>query len=266
MARDRRPVRIGIVGCGYQGHLLAEAIARTSSLQVTACADPVREAAASVAALAGQSEVYASVEELLAQGEVDAVMIATPHHLLAKTALAAIQAGKHVLAEKPIAMNEQQAATIEDAARQTGICYMSGYSLRFFVAQAQVYNLLAAGTVGEIQAIRGGIGTGRLGGWFAEVESGGGALLYLGSHLVDEILWYANDDPVAVFADVRTRADTGTDDTSAFQIRFAKGAVAQCLVTQAAGAMVRLCRDLRTGWQHPPGMPKLVAVRDYGDQ
>jgi predicted dehydrogenase len=52
---------------------------------------------------------------------------------------------------------------------------------------------------------------------------------------VDEILWYANDEPVAVFANVRNRADTGTDETSAFQIRFSKGAVAQCLVTQAAG-------------------------------
>lgn len=234
---DRGPalVRVGIVGCGYQGRLLAQAIAKTNRLRVTACADPVQEAASDVATLAGHSEVYNSVAELLAKGEVDAVMIATPHHLLCEIALAAIYAGKHVLAEKPIAVNEQQAATVEKAAAQAGICYMSGYSLRFFVAQKQAYDLLSAGTIGEIQAISGGIGTGPLGGWFAEVGSGGGALLYLGSHLVDQILWYTNDDPVAVFADLRTRADTGVDETSAFQIRFAGGAVAQCLVTQAAG-------------------------------
>lgn len=235
MDKFQDPVRVGIVGCGYQGRLLAEAVARTDRLRVTACADPVNEAAEAVAGLAGQAEVYASVGELLAHGEVDAILIATPHHLLCEIALAAIRAGKHVLAEKPIATNEEQAATLEEAAAGAGICYMSGYSLRFFVAQRQVYDLLAAGTTGEIQAIAGGIGTGPPGGWFAEAESGGGALLYLGSHLVDEILWYANDDPVAVYADVRTHTDTGVDETSVFQIRFAKGAVAQCLVTQAAG-------------------------------
>jgi predicted dehydrogenase len=226
-------VHVGIVGCGYQGRLLAQAMARTSRLRVVACADPVGDAAAEVAALAGHSHVYASADELLDKSEVDAVIIATPHHVLCEIALAAIGAGKHVLAEKPIAMNEREAARIEKAAAQAGICYMSGYSLRFFVAQKQVYELLAAGVVGEIQAVTAGIGTGPLGDWFGRVEMGGGALLYLGSHLVDEILWYLQDEPVQVYADVRNRPDTGVDETSAFQIRFAGGAVAQCLVTQA---------------------------------
>jgi predicted dehydrogenase len=110
---------------------------------------------------------------------------------------------------------------------------MSGYSLRFFVAQRQVHDLLAAGAVGEIQAVTAGIGQGPLGDWFAKAEMGGGALLYLGSHVVDEILWFVQDKPVQVYADVRHRPDTGTDETSAFQIGFAGGAVAQCLVTQA---------------------------------
>jgi phthalate 4,5-cis-dihydrodiol dehydrogenase len=227
------PVRVGMVGCGYQGRLLAQAIARTSRLQVVACADPVGEVAIEVADLAGHSNVYASVDELLDESGVDAVIIATPHHVLCEIALAAIGAGKHVLAEKPIAMNEREAARIEEAAAQAGICYMSGYSLRFFIAQKQVYGLLAAGVIGEIQAVTAGIGTGPLGDWFARAETGGGALLYLGSHLVDEILWYLQDEPVQVYADVRLRPDTGTDETSAFQIRFAGGAIAQCLVTQA---------------------------------
>jgi predicted dehydrogenase len=227
-------VRVGIVGCGYQGRLMAQAIAKTSRLRVAACADPVKNAATAVAALAGHSDVYASADELLDKSEVDAVIIATPHHVLCEIALAAIGTGKHVLAEKPIAMNEREAARIEEAAARAGICYMSGYSLRFFVAQRQVYDLLAAGAVGEIQAVAAGIGQGPLGDWFAKAEMGGGALLYLGSHVVDEILWFVQDKPVQVYADVRHRPDTGTDETSTFQIRFAGGAVAQCLVTQAA--------------------------------
>jgi predicted dehydrogenase len=231
---DRRDqVRVGIVGCGYQGRLLAQAIARTASLRVVACADPVAEAAAAVAALAGQVAAYGTAEELLNCSEVDAVILATPHHLLCPIALAAIDAGKHVLAEKPIATTEREAARIEAAAAQAGICYMAGYSLRFFVAQEQVRDLLAAGVIGEIQAVTAGMGQGPLGDWFAQPAMGGGALLYLGSHLVDEVLWLVQDEPVQVTADVRCRPDTGADDTSAFQILFAGGAVAQCLVSQA---------------------------------
>ncbi len=230
---QRDPVRVGIVGCGYQGRLLAQAVCSTTDLRVVACADPVAEAAAGVAALAGQAEVYASAEELIDQSDVDAVMLATPNYLLCPLTLAAIDARKHVLAEKPIATSEREAARIEAAAVQAGICYMAGYSLRFFVAQRQVYDLLGAGAVGQIQAVTAGIGQGPLGGWFAQPEMGGGALLYLGSHLVDEVLWFVGDEPVGVTADVRRRPDRGSDETSAFQIRFAGGAVAQCLVTQA---------------------------------
>jgi len=195
-------VRVGIVGCGYQGRLMAQAIDRTGRLRVAACADPVKQAAAAVAALAGHAEVYASADELLDKSEVDAVIIATPHHVLHEIALAAIGTGKHVLAEKPIATNERQAARIEEAVAHANICYMSGYSLRFFVAQQQVHDLLAAGAVGEIQAVTAGIGQPPLSGWLADAETGGGALLYLGSHVVDEILWFVQDEPVKVYADV----------------------------------------------------------------
>lgn len=71
-------------------------------------------------------------------------------------------------------------------------------------------------------------------GWLASPETGGGPLLFLGSHLVDMVLWFAGDDPVEVSAHVRRRDDTGVDETSTFLVHFARGAVAQCLVTQAA--------------------------------
>jgi predicted dehydrogenase len=232
---NQGPVRVGIVGCGYQGRLLAQAVAGTDSLQVTACTDPVQEAATAVAALSGGAIVCASTGELLGRDDVDAVLIATPNHVLHEIALAATGAGKHVLAEKPIATSESQAAEIEEAVARTGTCYLAGYSLRFFVAQRQVYDLLAEGAVGRIQAVSAGIGSGPPSGWFARADMGGGALLFLGSHLVDEVLWFVQDAPVEVYADVQHCADTGVDETSLFQIRFAGGAVAQCLVTQAAG-------------------------------
>ncbi len=230
----QRPLHVGVVGCGKQGSALVQAVSRTSALRVVACADPDRAAANRVAAIVREASTHESVEALLGESDVDAILIATPHHMLCAVALAAIRAGKHVMAEKPIGLNEREAAEIEVAAMQAGICFMAGYSFRFSIAQ-HVHNLIASGAVGEIQAISGSIGCPPLDdGWIAFPETGGGPLLFLGSHLVDTILWFIGDDLVEVSADVRRRSDTGADETSAFQIRFARGALAQCIVTQAA--------------------------------
>jgi predicted dehydrogenase len=229
-----RQLRIGIVGCGNQGGALAAAVMRIPGLRLAACADPDQVAASRVAAMAPGASTHPSTEALLDASEVDAILIATPHHILAPAALAALAAGKHVMAEKPIALNEREAGEIEAAAQRAGTCYMAGYSFRYSMAK-HVHDLLAAGVVGEVQAITGAIGFPPLDvGWTAFPESGGGPLLYVGSHLVDLFLWCAADEPVEVFGEVRRRTDTGADDTSAFQVQFRRGAVAQGLATQAA--------------------------------
>ncbi|MBI3910825.1 MAG: Gfo/Idh/MocA family oxidoreductase [Armatimonadetes bacterium] len=234
---SQHPLRVGIAGCGYQGNELARAVARIDELRLVACADPDLAAASRAAAMAPDASTHPSVEALLGESEVDAILIATPHHVLAPAALAAVRAGKHVMAEKPIALNAREAAEIEAAVAEAGVCYMAGYSFRYSMAK-HVHDLIAAGAAGEIQAITGAIGFAPLAkeGWTAFPESGGGPLLYVGSHLVDMFLWFLGDDAVEVYADVRRRADTGADDTSAFQVRFARGAVAQGLVTQAAAS------------------------------
>ena len=232
----QNPLRVGLVGCGKQGGALAQTIGRMASLRLVACADPDHVAASRIAALAHDASTHASVEALLGESDVDAILIATPHHLLCPVALAAIRAGKHVMAEKPIALDEREAVEIEEAAGRAGTCFMSGYSFRFSMAR-HVQELVASGAIGEIRAITGAIGCPPINeGWAAFPETGGGPLLYLGSHLVDMVLWFLGDQPVEVWGDVQRRVDTGADDTSAFQLRFARGATAQCLVTQAASA------------------------------
>lgn len=229
-----RLLRIGLVGCGFQGAALAKAVTGITALRLAACADPDPAAAAVVAALAEDVSSHSSVEAMLDQAAVDAVLVATPHHLLCPVTLAAIRAGKHVLAEKPIGLDEQEAATIEREAARAGVRYMPGYCLRFWLAR-HVRDLLAANTVGEIQALTGVFASEPLDdGWVASTETGGGPLLYLGSHLVDMLLWFSGDRAVEVSGSIRRRVGTGTDDTSAFQIHFSRGAIAQCLVTQAA--------------------------------
>ncbi len=227
-------LRTGIVGCGRHGSALAEAIVRCESLRLVACADPDEAAASRAAAFAPDVSTHASVEALLAEREVDAVVIATPHHLLAPVALTALRAGKHVMAEKPLALNDHEATEVEQAVAQADVCYMAGYSFRFSMGR-HVRQLLDAGVAGDILGITSSISVGPLNNdWIAYPETGGGPLLFVGCHLVDWILWFLDAEPVEVYAMVQTRADTGADARSAFQIRFNNEALAQCFVTQSA--------------------------------
>lgn len=228
-------MRVGIVGCGYQGGILAQTIASSNVLQLIACADPDAASAGRMAAIGGNVATYASVEELLRNADVDAILVATSHDALYECSLAAIEAGKHVLAEKPIGMDEKEAEQLEEAVGRAGICFMAGYSFRHIAAWQKVRELLQAGAAGEVHTITGSIGLGPMSsGWRASPETGGGPMLYVGSHLVDQILWYLGDDPVEVSAGIRYRADTRAEETVMFQIRFGRGAVAQGMVTQAA--------------------------------
>ena len=227
-------LRVGIVGCGYQGGIMARSVKESNDWQVTACADPDQEAAKGVASLAGTAAVYSSVEDMLQQSEVDAVIIATSHDALYECSLTAIRAGKHVLTEKPIGLDEKEAAQLEDAVARADITFMAGYSFRYIAAWQKVRELLDAGAVGEIHTIVGNISLGPMSeGWISNPDQGGGPLLYVGSHLVDQVLWYLDDEPVEVYGQIRYRTDTRADETTTFQLRFAKGAWVQGMVSQA---------------------------------
>lgn len=227
-------LRIGIVGCGYQGGVMARSLRESADWQVVACADPNQQAAASVAAIMDHPTMYVSVGEMLKHSELDAVIVATSHDALFEASLEAIRAGKHVLTEKPIGMDEKEATKLEEAVERTNICFMSGYSFRYIAAWQKVRELLDAGAVGEIHTIVASMSIGPLSeGWISRLEMGGGPLLFVGSHLVDQILWYVGDDPIEVSAIIRYRADTRADETTTFRLRFAKGVVMQGMVSQA---------------------------------
>jgi predicted dehydrogenase len=225
---------LGLAGCGYEGDCLARAATRAPGVRLVACADPDATAATGVARLGEEVSTHSSVEEMLAEASVDAVLVATPNHLLCPVSLAALRAGKHVLVEKPIGLNRAEGTAIEAEAARAGVRCMAGYSCRFSLGR-YVHELITNGAVGEIQAITGAFGCGPMDkGWVARPETGGGPLLYLGSHLVDMVLWFANDEVAEVSANIRRRPGTAIDATSTFEMRFSRGGTAQCLVTQDA--------------------------------
>ena len=226
-------LRIAVVGCGRHGQALAQAVIRSDILRLAAAVDPDLDAADETAR-SGDAQAYPTLREALVHGDCDAVLIATPHDQLAPAALEAIQAGKHLLIEKPMALNEAQARGIELAAVSAGVTCMVGYSFRFGMAR-HVHDLLTQGAVGELQAITGSIGTGRMDeGWRADRATGGGPLLYVGCHLIDLALWLVGREPIEASATVHPRDDSETDDTSSMLLDFGGGLLAQFLVTQSA--------------------------------
>ena len=232
---DSTKLRVGIVGCGYQGGRLAQAIALVDDLVITACADIIPERAAEMAAAQGQASAHASAEEMLANSSVDVVMVATPHHVLAPISMLAIRAGKHVLAEKPCGMNAAELAEVEAAAEAAGVRYLAGYSFRYIPAWYKVHELLKQGVIGEVLAVMSYIGVGSMDeGWKSTPETGGGPLMYVGSHVIDQVRWYLQDEAVEVFASTRFRSDTQADETSSFQVKFSRGVTAQLMATQTA--------------------------------
>lgn len=221
-------LRVGLIGCGYQGQWLARAAAEVEAFELVAYTDPDDEAAAAVTAIASLGQRTRFAELLVQRDDIDVVFVATPHHLLQPYALQAVEAGKHVLAEKPMALNAEQAMELETAVVHSGITFMAGYSFRYFPPVAQARQLIADGVIGDIQTVSAGMSLpGIPAGWLADPASGGGMLGFFGCHMVDRVLWMVNDRPVEVVANVKYHPEYGVDQTSMFQVRFEQGVIAQ---------------------------------------
>src|SRR5205823_8458981 len=123
--------------------------------------------------------IHKSIDSLLDVPSVDAVLVATPHDALAPSSLMAIRARKHVMVEKPMAMNDAQAREVESAANEASVTCMVGYSLRFSTGK-YVRDLVAAGHVGDVYAVTGSIGVPPMNrSWMSSTERGGGPRLYV---------------------------------------------------------------------------------------
>jgi predicted dehydrogenase len=222
-------LRIGIVGCGLIGQKRAKA-AIAEGHTVSIVADLDRKRAESLAALAGKPRVAASWQEVTAS-DVDAVVVATTHDMLAPISLAAIEAGKHVLVEKPAARTAAEVAPVVAAARKRGVIVKVGFNHRFHPAMLKARQLVDEGAIGPLLYIRGRYGHGGRVGYEKEWRcmpqvSGGGELIDQGSHLIDLSRWFLGD-----FAEVTGFAPTyfwsiPVDDNCFLALRTAAGQMA----------------------------------------
>jgi len=192
-------INIGIIGCGLIGQKRARALGQGGRL--VACADIDLNRAQ---ALAGnQAKAFADYQDLLALPEVEAVVVATLHDSLAAITLAAIQAGKHVLVEKPAARHPQELEPVMAAAAEMGVKVRVGFNHRYHRAMLKAKQLLDDGALGNLMFLRARYGHGGRVGydqeWRSRPElSGGGELIDQGPHLIDLSRWFLSQEFVEV--------------------------------------------------------------------
>ena len=185
---------IGIIGCGRIGQKRAAALGRWKLL---ACCDIDEGRADAISSLTGAAK-YRNWREMLALPELEAVVVATRHDSLAPIALAAIEAGKHVLVEKPAARYASEIEPLVEAVGRSGVKVRVGYNHRYHRGFRKAHQLFQSGALGELMFIRGRYGHGGRPGyekeWRAQPEiSGGGELIDQGSHLIDLSRWFLED-------------------------------------------------------------------------
>ena len=225
---QKEPVRWGIIGAGDIAHrVMAPAMRESECSQLVAVMRRSMEGAEEFAHEHGARRAYDDVEELLDDPEVDAVYIATPVDRHCPNTLAAAARGKHILCEKPLALNVSEAEVMLEACRTAGITAMTCYYQRFNARHQKIKQLLKRGDIGQVSAVRwnfSGRSPANPSAWSQDpAQSGGGPYMDLGSHGVD-LLRFFFGKIVAVTAFVDTLVeDYAVEDTVSSLLRFADG-------------------------------------------
>lgn len=217
-------IRVGFIGTGWTQRVQIPMFRRGGLVAQAICSGDLANARRVAQALA-LPQVYEDWRDLIAAADVDLVSIVTPPHRHAEMAIAALQAGKHVLCEKPMALNMAEAEAMLAAAQAApNQLALVDHELRFHPQRIQLRRLLREGYVGELLAIHlDRLGSERLKptvpwSWHYAAELGGGMLGALGSHLLDLARWLVGridglTAQVQVGHQVRHDPTTGTQHT-----------------------------------------------------
>jgi predicted dehydrogenase len=230
-------VRIGLLGCGSVARWLhVPALRGIPEATLVGAADP-DPAARARAEQVMRVPVYERADDLLAREDVEAVIICAPTDLHAGLAIAAAAAGKHFYLEKPIAASAPDARRVIRAAADAGVTAVLGFNRRHHPLFEQARQLLAGGAIGRVRGIQTAFcepsAPDAMPGWKRHRNTGGGVLLDLASHHVDQVRWML-DDEVAT-ADATIRSESSEHDTAALELETVGGVRVQGFFSFRAG-------------------------------
>jgi len=243
-------VRVGVIGLGMGRHH-ARAYYESAKAELVALCDLDQKLLTQFKEVYPKAATYTHYEEMFTKGGLDAVSVALPNYLHAEVTIAALRAGLHVLCEKPMALNAQQAQEMLQVARETGKKLMIHFNYRFSPPSQFLKRYVDEGHLGQIYYAQTrwlrARGIPRLGSWFGIKElSGGGPLIDLGVHRLDLAMWLMGY-PKAISVSASTfdllasrlareaRARFDVEDLATALIRLDNGATLNLEVSWAGG-------------------------------
>jgi len=203
-------IGVGVAGTGFIGPAHIEAL-RRNGIQVLGLAENTREKAEQKAAELGIPRIYASVDEMLADPDIDVVHLATPNHLHHLHAKAALLAGKHVVCEKPLAMNTTESADLVNLAAEKKLVNAVNFNIRMYPLAQHARSMVQRGELGDLFILQGSYLQDWLlfptdWNWRLEPDLGGTlrAVGDIGSHWLDLLTFITGLHVEEVYADFKT--------------------------------------------------------------
>lgn len=235
------PLKVGLVGTGgiATRHLTAY-LERPDRVQLTAVCDVVENLAQDFAKSAGVSDIYTDIDQMLREADIDAVDVCTSHDYHAPLTIAAAEAGKHVIVEKPMAISVQECRDMIAAANNSGVTLMVAQHLRYAPEAYAAKRFIDEGQLGTIEAARielyGGGGFRRQRPrdprrgerWMQDAKrSGGGMLMSEQVHHIDLMRHYVGNVKrvTAICKSLQDHMINGAEDLVSATVEFENGAV-----------------------------------------
>jgi len=225
---SRAPLRIGILGTANIASQLIDGVRASTKLDIVAVASSNADKAAAFARETGVPQSYPTYEALLADPAIDAIYNPLPNNLHAEWSIRAIESGKHVLCEKPLATSPDDARAMFAAAKRARVILVEGYPYRAQPQTIRLRGLLAEGAIGKVRFVQASIGFPmsdpkniRLNPALA-----GGALMDAGCYPVSLVRMIAGTRPTRVHA-MADFADTGVDRTLVASLEHGNSLLAQ---------------------------------------
>ncbi len=203
-------IRVAITGTGFMGTVHTESLKRLKGIEVLGIQGSSPEKSKAAAEQLELPKAYAHWEDLVADPEVDAIHICTPNRLHFPQTVDALKAGKHVLCEKPLAMDTNESAELVRLAQKTGLVAGVNYNLRFYPLNVEAKQRVIDGELGSVHSVFGSYQQDWLlkdtdYNWRVLAEEQGGlrAVADIGTHWIDLVQYITGQKVVEVFADLK---------------------------------------------------------------
>ncbi len=237
------PLNVAVIGTGFGASVHLPALKHIDGVETVAVVSRRGERARSAAERHGVPHASTDWRDVINDPQVHAVVIATPPYLHHQMVIAAIEAGKHVLCEKPMARSVAEARDMVKLGQQAGVVTMVNHEFRYMPIRRRVKELIEEGYIGDPHSVTMNVFRSTLAdpnerpfGWLMEADKAGGMLGASGSHAIDSLRWWLGDiHEVAGITSTMVKkrrlpdssgmAGVDADDNFAFLLRFANEAI-----------------------------------------